>query len=442
LEEGLICEEDLDITVKHILTHKFANGLFDNGPTDPRRAVNFLDNSAHRKLSREATEQGAVLLINKDNALPLGSLTGKKIALLGPTASSECNCSDATNVVMGSYSLPGAHVVTLDEAFRNASAIVTWKPGMRSAAGIPGTGEDSQLLQEAVDAAKTADVAVLMLGDVQGSGTGACGEWNDRDNLDLQGGQLSLLEAVADVAKKTIVILVHGRPQTFGPGNVILDKVDGMFATFRPGEEFGHAMVSLMSGEISPSGKLAQSWPQNVGQIGGGSNPWLQAVRGKWVANKKTDFDADGRWYDAYQSSPDKPVPLFYFGHGLSYTSFTYKSLHVTTDTKNDDILWNVAVTLRNSGNVAATEIVQVYVQDPVGLPFVPYWKRLIGFQRVYLIAGAEATVNIDILSDDVGQYSNDDTPVLTLYPGMYQITAGGASNAAVQTVNVTLSAR
>eukprot|EP00750_Incisomonas_marina_P008546 INCI15511.2.p1 GENE.INCI15511.2~~INCI15511.2.p1 ORF type:complete len:720 (+),score=138.36 INCI15511.2:139-2298(+) len=361
LAAGLISGDDLDATVSRVLAHKFASGLFDNGPTDPNAALALLDNGAHRQLAREAAEQSAVLLINKGNtALPLArDLHGLSVALLGPTASSECNCSDATDSVVGSYTLSGAHVVTLDEALRKTSAQVQWAPGMASGGGATGTGTNSDKLAAAVALAKTADVSILVLGDIQGG----CGEWGDRDDLDLQGGQLQLLEAVTAVAKKTIVILVHGRPQTFGPDNALLNNVDALFATFRPGEEFGNAMVRLLTGEVVPSGKLVQSWPRSVGQVGSGSSPWLQAVRGKWVSNHRGEVDADGRYYDNYVSSASQhPTPLFYFGFGMSYTNFSYESLSI--EAGEDDVLWIATVKVKNVGAVDATEVVQVRLAE------------------------------------------------------------------------------
>ena len=93
--------------------------------------------------------------------------------------------------------------------------------------------------------------------------------------------------------------------------------VDALFAAFRPGEEFGNAMVNLLTGAVSPSGKLAQSWPRSVGHVGSGSSPWLQAVRGKWIATAHGVTDPDGRWYDNYLSTAtEAPTPLFYFGYG------------------------------------------------------------------------------------------------------------------------------
>ena len=450
LKDGLISIDDIDTTVRRVLTHKFATGLFDQGPIDVDKAMAILDAPSHRALAREAAEQSIVLLKNKDDsAVPLvdSGDDGLKIAILGPTASSECNCSEATLSLIGSYALPGAHVVTLDEALRaNPSTAVEWAPGMASAAGQPGTGQDTAALADAVALANRSDVAILILGDIEGKSNGGCGEWGDRDSLDLQGGQLALLNAVSAVAKKTIVILVHGRPQTFGAGNSALDGVDALFAAWRPGEEFGNAMTRILFGQVSPSGKLAQSWPRSVGQVGGGASPWLQRVRGKWLANMKGALDPDGRRYDDYlSSSTQSPTPLFYFGHGLSYSKFTYDKLVVTNgdpepgkeERREEDsaaVLWTAQVTLTNVGAVTATEVVQVYIQDPAGLPFVPFWKRLVGFGRVELTPGESKTLRVDLLREDVSMYSNGDAPKLTLYPGEYTVTAGGSS------YNTTLS--
>ncbi len=458
-EEGLVTDEDLDKVVARVLTHKFAAGLFDDGPVDADAAEARLDTPAHRALAREAAEQSIVLLQNKGgDAVPLRGRGGRglSVALLGPTASSDCQCDEATFSLTGSYALPGAHVVTLDEALRNASRdlidSVAWAPGMASAGGAPGTGQDDAKLAAAVALANRSDVSILVLGDVQGKSNGGCGEWGDRDDLDLQGGQLELLRAVSAVASKTIVVLVHGRPQTFGPGNAALDGVDALFAAWRPGEEFGNAMVNLLSGKVSPSGKLAQSWPRSVGQVGGGSNPWRQRVRGKWLANGKGQPDPDGRRYDEYLSSQYASAsPLFYFGFGLSYTTFAYQKLAVAAaDNRNhrdddandgDDggVLWTASVTVQNTGSVEAVEVVQLYVQDPVGLPFVPFWKRLVGFARVRLAPGEARTVAMPVLRDDVALYSNDAEPELTLYHGRYILTAGGASNAATLSAAVSV---
>ena len=163
-----------------------------------------------------------------------------------------------------------------------------------------------------------------------------------------------------------------------------------MVAAWRPGEEGGHAIVNILTGKANPSAKLAQSWPRTVGHVHSGSTPWLQRVRGKWVANSKgCGYDSDGRCYDPYVSSGFEPTPLFYFGAGLSYTTYSYSALTVTpamdpakglawgfADSTDADAVWRVSVTVTNTGKVAGQEVVQIYVKDPDNLPFVPYWKR------------------------------------------------------------------
>ena len=252
-----------------------------------------------------------------------------------------------------------------------------------------------------------------------------------------------------------------------------------MVAAWRPGEEGGHAIVNILTGKANPSAKLAQSWPRTVGHVHSGSTPWLQRVRGKWVANSKgCDYDSDGRCYDPYVSSGFEPTPLFYFGAGLSYTTYSYSALTVSpamdpakglawgfADSTDADAVWRVSVTVTNTGKVAGQEVVQIYVKDPDNLPFVPYWKRtqqsllptsvlfvrgcwlsggcdwcagMLGFARTPTLApGAKATVTVPLLWVDVAMF--DDAMQLRLWPGQYTVSAGGASNDTPVQTTVTL---
>jgi beta-glucosidase len=431
LQHGLITEHDINRAVTRVLTHKMELGLFDNRAfADETTADKVLDNAEHRKLALEAAEQSMVLLINRNETLPIDFSSVNSIALLGPTASrAGCNCSEAVSSLMGDYSFGGAHVVTLDEALQASfpSVRVNWARGGSASGPSTRTGVNQTEIDEAVALAQLADVTILVLGDVQGG----CGEWGDRDSLDLQGSQLALLEAVAPVAKKTVVILVHGRPQTFGENNRVLSQVDAMFAAWRPGEEFGTAMVRLLNGQVSPSAKLSQSWPRAVGHVGSGSVPWLQEVKGKWISNKRGSMDEDGRRYNNYvsSSSPD-PTPLFYFGYGLSYTTFQYESMEVQTprDTENEDIIWEVKVTLSNMSNRDGVEIVQVYVKDPI-LPYVPFWKRLVGFTRCFVAARTTKSCIVVVTKEDLACYDPMAKDKMRVYGGTYQVRVGGSSN-------------
>ena len=394
----------LDKVVTRVLRQKFAAGLFDGRSFVPYDKIPLLDSPLHRQLALEAAEQGIVLLQNKNKTLPM-PLKAKKVALFGAFASEvggkhgakPGSGSAAATALVGSYVLNGAHVVTIDAALKEEGADFSYIAGCK-AFGQAGSPADPEDLPRAVALAKESDVAIIVLGDDERM----CGEWQDRDSLDLGGGQLALLEAVAGLAKKTVVVLVHGRPQTFGD-NSVLEKVDAMVAAWRPGEEGGHAIINIITGRANPSAKLAQSWPRTVGHVGSGSTPWLQRVRGKWVSNNKgCDYDSDGRCYDSYTSTDFLPTPLFYFGAGLSYTvstqaicrcfvvskpalrdclwsqSYSYSGLSIAPasnptealkwtfpDTTDADAVWRVSATVTNTGKVAGQEVVQVYVTDP-----------------------------------------------------------------------------
>ena len=200
--------------------------------------------------------------------------------------------------------------------------------------------------------------------------------------------------------------------------------------------------------------------------MGSGAQPWLQRRVAKWVANGRSAPDADGREYDSYISTQFSSLPLFRFGHGMSYTTYTYKSISVsgvgpvsglpgggTFSGRGGqgyrDAIATVVLTAHvqvcNKGNVAGTEVVQLYArlapQDlfPDGLPIVPHWKRLVGYGRAALAAGACATLDLPVLADDLALY--DDQMVLRVVPAMYVFSAGGRSDLDLLVANVTLVA-
>ena len=229
----------------------------------------------------------------------------------------------------------------------------------------------------------------------------------------------------------------------------MLQEVDALFAAWRPGEEFGNAIVRLISGEVVPSAKLSLSWPRNVGQVGSGSIPWLQEVRGKWIANSKGNSpDHDGRRYDNYVSSAsDSATPLFYFGFGLSYTSFQYESMNILNRSidkphdGDDGIVWDIEIIISNHGGMDAVEVAQVYVQDPVGvLPYVPFWKRLVAFTRCHVPAQKAVTCSVSVLKEDLAVYDHDSPTKMRIYDGIYTVSVGGSSNTDTLNAQVDVS--
>ena len=210
----------------------------------------------------------------------------------------------------------------------------------------------------------------------------------------------------------------------------------------------GNAIANLLLGIANPSGKLAQNWVRGVGQVHSGASPWQQWVVGKWNANGRGAADPDGRRYDFYNAD-NMPLgqgsahasgvasPLFYFGAGLSYTTFSYRQLSVArapdadlpgTATDPDAIAAVVRVNVTNTGSVVGDEVVQVYAVDPV-MDYVRPWKRLVGFTRVNLAPGASQQVSVQLSAMEMAFY--DDDMNWRLVPGAYNISVGGDSYSA-----------
>jgi len=463
INDGFATLADLQVLAGHYLTQKFAAGLFDAPYTDPAW-VDRLNTPASRTLAYEAATQGIVLLQNENKILPL-SFGDKiqKVALIGPMMTcgsgrnGTANCF-AREAMLGSYTLDSGYIEvdTIPEALSQRFPSLT----LSTTEGASPDNYNTSGIAQAVINAQNADVAIVAVGDSLTS----CGEWLDRDSLDLPGAQLQLLEALAATNTPIVLVLINGRAASFGPGNVLLTKMAAVVEAYRPGEMGAAAIVDIVSGAVNPSGKLASQWAQHVGQLGGGAQPWLARKVAKWLANGRSVPDpTDGRMYDPYISTNFSSLPLFRFGHGLSYTTFTYSSLTITgaqpvnslpgggvfsgrggqgyKDAINT-VFFTAHVNICNTGTVDGVEVVQVYSQDPRGMfstPIVSYWKRLIGYGRISLSAGSCGTLDVNVVADDIALY--DDMMTLRIVPGTYLITAGGRSDQDFLAQNVTVVA-
>jgi beta-glucosidase len=287
--------------------------------------------------------------------------------------------------------------------------------------------------EAAVALAMQSDVIVAVLGDNSHSSS----EWGDRDNLDLPGDQMALLNALAATGKPIVMVLVTGRTASFGTDNVVLANVSGIFSAFRPGQMGGVAIANLLTGKANPSGCLAQNWVRSAGQAMSGASPWLQWRVGKWVANHRSTPDPDGRVYDPYNDGP--ATPLFHFGLGLSYTTFAMTGLKVTPMPAGPVVL-GIELSVSNTGKVAGTQVVQVYCIDPV-TEYVRPWKRLLAFTRVTLAAGTTEAVKIEVSADQMS-FQDDSSPagVWSVVDGEYEIRVGDSSVADLLAANVTVA--
>ena len=396
INSGLLTLEDVRASVRRVLTMKFSTGLFEHPMTDPN-GTKTLDNPTKRNLARQASREGTVLLQN-DGSLPLTNHHWSNIAVVGWLASS--NSSTSWN---GPYSSNGAPIITFMDALKNDK--VKYSVGAN-----PDKPANDQEIEAAIELAKTSEVTIAVVGD----SLNTCGEWIDRSDLDLPGGQLQLLEAIAPVAKKLIVVVLSGRPTTFGMDNKVLSKVSALLWIGRPGEEGGNALKEILEGS-EPGGRLQSAWPKYVGHVHSGAQPFQQPVVGKWVSNHRSKPDLDGRMYDSYVfDSFGEAKPMFYFGHGLSYTTFNISSLSVSAVTPSTKFLApvvTVSFTVTNTGSVGGSTVGQVYVVDPAGGLIVRPWKRLVGFQKIWLSPGQSSTVHVPVtfyelaMSDDKMKY-------------------------------------
>lgn len=304
----------------------------------------------------------------------------------------------------------------------------------------------------AVALAQKSAMALLVLGDSPRS----CGEWGDRSTLALPADQPELLRRVLDTGVPTVLVLIHGRPVSFGcdPSTnsggyaSFLDypNLKAVISAWRPGEEGGVAIVNALRGTMvtgagGPSGRLPQAWPRTSGQIGGPASPWFQQRNGKWIANAKGPLDPlDGMYhYNPYVDAPS--TPLFEFGYGLSYSIFRHTNTTATVTPSASTV--TVKTKIDNIGAVDAVETVLIFVTAPLD-NIVRYWKRLVGFQKVMVKAGESAFVTVEVSVDSLAVYTTAQpgapaAGVRSVLGGEYRLSAGGSSATDLSTATFTI---
>ncbi len=358
------------------------------------------DPPAHRALARRIAEESIVLLRN-DGVLPLAA-TGR-LALAGPLA-------DDRRGMLGCYSFPN-HVAArypgLDPGVRIrtvAEALHAELPDARitTAYGHDVFVADDADIAAAAAAARDADVCVLALGDrADLFGRGTSGEGCDAETLALPGRQEELAEAVLGTGTPTVLLLLSGRPYALG---ALTDRAAAIVQAFFPGEEGGPAIAGVLSGRVEPSGRLPVSMPRRPGGQPGTYLTPRTGTRSNWSAVD--------------------PTPLYPFGHGLTWTTFAYEDLEVDTTAPTDGTV-RIAATVRNAGERAGTEVVQLYLSDPVASVVRPV-RWLAGWARVRLEPGAAARVEFAVHADRTSFTGRDLRRIVE--PGVIEVAVGGSS--------------
>ncbi|GAA2902542.1 glycosyl hydrolase [Actinoplanes cyaneus] len=403
VRRGEVPEELVDRAARRLLTQKAELGLLDPDWT-PESSVTAaghtdLNNSANQQIAAELAERSIVLL-ETGTALPVTAPS--RIAVIGP-------CADDARTFLGCYAFPN-HVLPRYPQLGLGLDIPTALDGLRAefgsaeisyAKGCEVSGEDRGGFAEAAEAARGADLAVVFVGDLAGLfGKGTSGEGCDAEDLRLPGVQAQLIEELLATGTPVVVVVVSGRPYALGD----LDgRVAGLVQAFMPGQAGGAAIAGVLSGRIQPSGKLPVQIPRHPG---GQPGTYLQPILGA-THSGVSNLD---------------PVPLYPFGHGRSYTTFEVDELRVSAEQVPTDGEFEVTVRVRNTGERDGSEVVQLYLSDPVATVTRPV-RQLSGFHRVELAAGAGAEVTFRVHTDRSAFTGRDLTRVVE--PGDLRIQVG-----------------
>lgn len=421
LEEGKVTESQINEAVKRILIAKYELGLFDDPYRycDPERAKREVFTEENRKAAREIASQTFVLLKNEGNILPLQK--NGTIALIGPMADNRENMPGTWSVAANfdqSVSLKeGLEAVVGDRVkiLHARGANIVGDSLLESRVSIFGkpTRRDSRppsvMIQEAVNVARNADVIVAAMGE----SAEMSGEASSLSNIELSESQRELLKALLKTGKPVVIVLFTGRPLALKWEE---ENVPAILNVWFAGSEAGLAIADVLFGDVNPSGKLTATFPQNTGQIP------------IYYNHKNTGRPLpEGQWFQKFRSNylDVSNDPLYPFGYGLSYTTFSYGDLKLSsTELKGDQTL-TASIEVTNTGNSDGKEVVQLYIRDVVGSITRPV-KELKGFQKVNLKKGETKTVTFEITTEDLKFYNYD--LEYTWESGDFDIMIGGNS--------------
>lgn len=401
VDDGKISQETLDKRVAEILRIKFWLGLFDNPYRgNGKQAEQIVHSKEHQAVSLEAARQSLVLLKNETNLLPL-SKSIRSIAVIGPNADEQtqliCRYGPANAPIKTVYQgikelLPHAEVI-----YKKGCDIIDPHFPESEVLEFPKTAEEARLMEEAIHAAKQAEVVVMVLGGNELT----VREDRSRTSLDLPGRQEELLKAVCATGKPVILVMLDGRASSI---NYAAAHVPAILHAWFPGEFCGQAVAEALFGDYNPGGRLAVTFPKSVGQI-------------PFAFPFKPGSDES--------SSTSVYGSLYPFGHGLSYTTFAYSDLVITPQQQGVQGEINVSCKIKNTGKVKGDEVVQLYLHDEVS-SVTTYTKVLRGFERIALKAGEEKEIHFTLHPQDLGLW--DKNMNFRVEPGDFKVMVGASS--------------
>jgi beta-glucosidase len=409
LRRGLIEEAQIDAAAQRVLMLKVRLGLFDDAFRRGATPVPTAQRDAHRQLAREAARASMVLLQDRDALLPLNIAVPRHLAVIGPFA-------DAPGDMLGPWHAAGDEATTVSFFAGLKAALPGWQVSHARGAGVEIV--ESRARNDALDLAEEADITVLCIGEA----SHMCGEATSRADPGIPASQRQLAEAVLAIGKPVVVVLTCGRP-LIAPW--LFEAADCVLAAWFPGSEAGNALGRILTGAHAPSGKLPVSWPAAVGQI-----PITYAER------------ATGRPANAGEQQTSKyldaPVfPQFPFGHGLTYTRFSYANLRVSPQTVRPGDTIHADVDITNTGNARAEETAFLFIRDTQASIARPVME-LKAFAKVVLAPGETDVARFTFSSGDLAFCDEAGNP--SLESGRFEVLVGARANRDVLLVaNITL---
>ncbi len=426
LSEGKVTEAQINTACRLILEAKYKLGLFDDPYRycDVNRSKTEIYTDANRLAARKTAAESFVLLKNEGNILPLKK--DARIALVGALADNRLNMC-GTWTVAGDFEkavsvLDGLKLVAgkPENILLAKGSNVVGDSLLESRIGIFGkpTGWDSRpaevVIAEAVEAAKKSDVVVAVLGEAAESS----GESSSLSNIELPQNQRDLLKALLQTGKPVVMVLFTGRPLALKWEN---EHVPAILNVWFGGSEAGAAVADVLFGDVVPSGKLTTTFPQNTGQIP------------IYYNHKNTGRPlADGQWFSKFRSNylDVSNDPVYPFGYGLSYTTFSYSDLVLSKNALKPGEKLEVKVKVKNTGNFDAKEVVQLYLRDMVGSSARPV-KELKDFKKVLIKKGETLDVTFTLDVEDLKYYNYNLKYIAE--PGDFKVFVGGNSRDALE---------
>ena len=423
VKAGVVPVSLVDRAVARVLAAKFRLGLFENPYVDPALTEKIINSPEHQRLALQAAQEAIVLLKNENHLLPLDAKKIKTLAVIGP---------NAADVHIGGYAREPFHSVSILEGIRaraGKNIKVLYAEGCKITTGKQGWSgwyeDNTQLaapesqaasIRAAVETARKADVAILVVGETESTNREAWSESHlgDRDSFELLGAQNDLVKAVVETGVPTVVFLINGRPLSI---NYVAEHVPAILEGWYPGQEGGTAAAQVLFGDVNPGGKLPITFPRSVGQL--------------------PDF------YD-YKPSRNRSYiftssePLFHFGDGLSYTTFKFESLRIEPKQILPGGTATVRVDVTNTGEREGDEIPQLYVHQQIASVTRPV-KQLAGFQRIHLKAGEKTSVEFQVTPAALSLINVDMHQVVE--PGLFDIMVG-PSSAKTETITLEVKAK